>query len=114
MFLIPCGLIKMGWTKFFHPTAFHCTAICIISLFSEITISHGGKLFVSRGFKMRNGAKLRVRQNGKGSIQNNVSVGSNCIIICHDKITIGANTQLAPNVQICEHNHNFRTGDLPL
>ena len=80
MFVISCGLIKMGWTKFFHPTAFQGTAIFMSSPFSEITIRHGGKLSVGRGFKMCDGAKLRVRHNGKCSMQNNISVGSNCMI----------------------------------
>lgn len=57
---------------------------------------------------MRDGAKLRVRKNGKCSIANNVAIGSNCVIVCYDKITIGAKTQLAPNVQIYDHDHDFR------
>ncbi len=108
MFVVPCGLLKVGWTKLFHPKAFHGTVFCMISPFSEMTINYGGKLFVGHGFKMRDGAKLRVRKNGKCSIANEVAIGSNCMIVCYDKIAIGSNTQLAPNVQIYDHDHDFR------
>ncbi len=107
--VIPCGMVKMGWTKLFHPKYFHGTPICMISPLAEISMNYGGQLSVGRGFKMRDGAKLRVRKGAKCFISKRVTIGSNCIITCHKEITIGDHTQLSTNVQIYDHDHDFRT-----
>lgn len=111
VFVVPFGMIKMGWTKLFHPKAFHGTFICMISPFTEISMNRGGRLSIGYGFKMRDGAKLRVRKNAECFISENVSVGSNCVVVCREKIKIGSNTQLAQNVQIYDHDHDFRNAD---
>lgn len=37
----------------------------------------------------------------------NVGIGNRCQIVCHDSITIGDGTILAPGVMIYDHNHKF-------
>ena len=108
MFAIPFGVIKMMWTKLFHIKDFHGSAVCMISPFSEISMDYGAKLSVGKGLKMRDGAKLRVRKGGNCTIGKSVAIGSGSIVTCHEKITIGSRVQLAPNVQIYDHDHDFR------
>ena len=81
--------------------------ISLVSPFSEITIS-GGKLSIGKAFKMRDGAKIRVRKGAECIIGNNVSVNFNNMIACHERVVIGDNVQLSPNVQIYDHDHDFR------
>lgn len=107
---VPCGFAKMALNKLFHPVNFNGPAISLISPFSEITIS-GGKLSIGKAFKMRDGAKIRVRKGTECIIGNNVSVNSNNMIACHEKVVIGDNVQLSPNVQIYDHDHDFRAKD---
>ena len=104
---LPTGVIKMVLNKFFHPIAFSGPLISLVSPFSEITIT-GGKLSIGGMFKMRDGAKIRVRKGAECIIGNNVSVNSNNMIACHERIVIGDNVQLSPNVQIYDHDHDFR------
>ena len=104
---VPCGFVKMTLNKLFHPTNFKGPVISLVSPFSEITIS-GGKLSIGKAFKMRDGAKIRVRKGAECIIGNNVSVNSNNMIACHERIIIGDNVQLSPNVQIYDHDHDFR------
>ena len=104
---VPCGFAKMALNKLFHPVNFNGPAICLISPFSEITIS-GGKLSIGKAFKMRDGAKIRVRKGAECIIGNKVSVNSNNMIACHERVVIGDNVQLSPNVQIYDHDHDFR------
>lgn len=104
---VPCGFAKMALNKLFHPVNFKGPAISLVSPFSEITIS-GGKLSIGKAFKMRDGAKIRVRKGAECIIGNNVSVNSNNVIACHEKVVIGDNVQLSPNVQIYDHDHDFR------
>ena len=103
----PCGILKMTLNKLFHPVNFKGPLVCLVSPFSEITIT-GGKLFIGKGFKMRDGAKIRVRKGAECVIGNNSSVNSNNMIACHERIIIGDNVQLSPNVQIYDHDHDFR------
>ncbi|WP_290942444.1 acyltransferase [Fibrobacter sp.] len=104
---VPCGFLKMALNKLFHPVNFKGPIISLVSPFSEITIS-GGKLYIGQNFKMRDGAKIRVRKGAECVIGNNTSVNSNNMIACHEKIIIGNDVQLSPNVQIYDHDHDFR------
>lgn len=108
MACVPYGAIKMGITKLFHLKAFHGPVICLISPFTEITMDSNATLQIGDKFKMRDGAKVRVRKGATCNIGNNVSMNSNDIIICHESITIGDDCQLSPNVQIYDHDHDYR------
>ncbi len=106
--VVPCGVIKMCWTKLFHMSDFHGSPVCMISPHTEITVDKGAKLSIGKMFKMRDGAKIRVRKGAECVIGNNTSVNSNNMIVCHDKVVIGDGVELSPNVQIYDHDHDFR------
>ena len=55
---VPCGMIKMGWTKLCHPATFSGPIISLVSPLTEITMDRGAKLKIGKNFKMRDGAKL--------------------------------------------------------
>ena len=105
--VVPTGALKMGFAKLFHPKSFHGPALCMVSPHSEITLN-GGRLSIGSGFKMRDGAKLRVRKGAECVLGKNVSLNSNDMIVCHEKIILGDNIQLSPNVQIYDHDHDYR------
>lgn len=63
----------------------------MISPFTEISMEYGSKLKIGNGFKMRDGAKVRVRKNAELIIGRNTSVNSNNVIACHESIVIGNN-----------------------
>lgn len=106
--VVPCGAIKMCWTKLFHMSGFHGSPVCMISPHTEITVDKGAKLSIGRMFKMRDGAKIRVRKGAECVIGNNTSVNSNNMIVCHEKIVIGDGVEFSPNVQIYDHDHDYR------
>lgn len=105
---VPCGIIKMAWTKLFHFSSFSGPVISLVSPHTEITMENGSELRIGRNFKMRDGAKIRVRKGAKCIIGNNTSINSNNMIACHERIEIGDDVQLSPNVQIYDHDHDFR------
>lgn len=98
----------MGLIKLFHYNDFKAPLTSLISPLTEITLDKGAKLSIGNGFKMRDGAKLRIRKNAECIIGSNTSVNSNNMIACHEKIIIGNNVQLSPNVQIYDHDHDFK------
>lgn len=105
---VPCGAIKMAWTKLWHFSSFSGPVIGLVSPYTEITMDNGAELRIGKNFKMRDGAKIRVRKGAVCIIGNNSSVNSNNIIACHERIEIGDDVQLSPNVQIYDHDHDFR------
>lgn len=105
---VPCGMIKMAWTKLWHFSSFSGPIISLVSPHTEITMERGAELRIGRNFKMRDGAKIRVRKGAKCIIGKNSSINSYNMIACHEYIEIGDDVQLSPNVQIYDHDHDFR------
>lgn len=105
---VPCGMMKMAWTKLFHFGTFSGPLICLVSPYTEITMDSGAELRIGKKFKMRDGAKIRVRKGAVCTIGNNSSINSYNMIVCHERIEIGNDVQLSPNVQIYDHDHDFR------
>lgn len=105
---VPCGIIKMAWTKLWHFASFSGPLVCLVSPHTEITMDRGSELRIGQKFKMREGAKIRVRKGAVCVIGNNSSVNSNNMIVCRERIEIGNDVQLSPNVQIYDHDHDFR------
>lgn len=106
---VPCGILKMAWTKLFHIKSFSGPIISLISPHTEITLDNGAELRIGSNFKMRDGSKIRVRKGAVCKLGKNVSVNSNNMIVCHESVEIGDNVQLSSNVQIYDHDHDFRT-----
>lgn len=107
-YCVPFGMIKMTLIKIFHIKDFKGPRISMVSPMTEITLDRGGKLEIGENFKMRDGAKIRVRKEAVCKIGKNVSVNCNNMIACREKIIIGDDVQLGPNVQIYDHDHDFR------
>ena len=107
-YCVPCGILKILWLKCFHMKSFKGPKLSMISPFTEITLDRGGKLEVGEKFKMRDGAKIRVRKGAICKIGRNSSVNCNNMIVCREKILIGNDVQFSPNVQIYDHDHDFR------
>lgn len=105
---MPCGVLKMVWTKLFHIGSFSGPIISLVSPHTEITMESGAELRIGKKFKLRDGAKIRVRKGSVCIIGNNCSVNSNNMIVCRESIEIGDDVQFSPNVQIYDHDHDYR------
>lgn len=106
-FCVPFGIIKTGLLKITKGSDFKISGLSMISPHTEITLDRGGSLEIGSNFKMRDGAKIRVRKNAECKLGSNVSLNSFNMIACHEKIIIGDDCQLSPNVQIYDHDHDF-------
>lgn len=106
--VVPFGFFKILFTKVFHLKGFKAHVFCMISPWSEISLDYGGHLSIGKRLKMRDGAKIRVRKNAQCKIGEDFTIGTNCIVACRSKIIIGSKVLLSPNVQIYDHDHDFR------
>lgn len=108
LYCVPCGIFKTMILSITHRGRFKGPIISLISPLTEITLDKDGTLQIGERFKMRDGAKIRVRSGAVCKIGKNTSVNCNNLIVCHEKITIGNDVQFSPNVQIYDHDHDFR------
>ena len=104
----PTGAVKMGLLKLLHGRKFSGPAVCQISPGTEITMDPGAELHIGPGFKMRPGAVLRVRKGAVCRMGKNVSLNTNNMLACQVGVTLGDDVILSPNVQIYDHDHDYR------
>lgn len=108
MLTIPYGYIKLGAIKILHNKRIVFGKLPRISLNTEITLERGAKFVVGDKLNMRGTSRIRVRDSAKLTIGNNAYININSMIACHEKIEIGNDVQFGPNVQIYDHDHDFR------
>lgn len=80
----------------------------ITSPLTEITVDKKAKLDVGKNLKMRSGSKIRVRQFAEVKIGSNFSMSNNSVLTAHQSIKIGNDVILGPNVQIYDHDHDYK------
>ena len=102
------SLFRFLLIKIFHPKNFKFTICNLISPFTEIEINKDAKLSLGKMVRIRSGSKVRVRNGAELKIGDNSSLNHGCMLISHEKITIGKNVQLGPNVLIFDHDHDYR------
>lgn len=90
---------------------FKFTLINLISPFTTIEIGKKAKLKLGKFVKIRSGSKVILRKGAEITIGNNTGLNYRCMIIAHEKIRIGHNVQIGPNVLIYDHDHDFRKKD---
>ncbi|WHY90993.1 acyltransferase [Neobacillus cucumis] len=66
------------------------------------------KINIGKFVFIRKNASIRIDFEGVLNIGNNVFINDNCNINCVNRITIGKNTKIAPNVCINDHDHNYK------
>ncbi len=105
---VPAGMIKIMLNRIIHGRRFMASMVCAVSPFTEFTIDKSARVRLGKRFRMRGGARIRVRRNGTLSIGNNVSINHNCMVVCHDNITIEDDVQFGPGVLIYDHDHDYK------
>lgn len=106
-----CGMIsicKFGLLKIEKGRNFNCKLVNLVSPLTEVTIDKGGYLYIGTRFRMRSGAKIRVRKNANVSIGENFSMSNNCVITAWERIDIGDNVQFGPGVLVYDQDHDLK------
>lgn len=76
---------------------------------SKIEIfNKNAKVNIGRFVFIRKNASIRLDFDGELNIEEKVFINDNCNINCVNKISIGKNTKIAPNVSINDHDHNYK------
>ncbi len=72
-----------------------------------IRARNGGRVIIGDNVKVSEDTVISVLNGGLLEIGDNVGIGRDCDIVCHNKISIGNGTLLAPRVMIFDHDHVF-------
>jgi acetyltransferase-like isoleucine patch superfamily enzyme len=89
-----------------HATIFFLQGNSHIEVFHKKAKVHIGKFVF-----IRKNTSIRVDHDGELVISDKVFINNNCTINCVNKITIGSQTKIAPNVCINDHDHNFKNSN---
>lgn len=77
-----------------------------VRLRGQASLSQNGRLRFGRKTTVLPGTVFTAR-GGQIELGDRVFFNRNCIVACHQKITIGAQTFFGPNVLIYDHDHLF-------
>lgn len=105
------SLIKFCFIKMFHFKRFKFTAYNLFSPFTEIDLGKKSTLKLGKFVRARSGAKIKVRDKAFVEIGENTSFNHGCMIISHERVSIGDDVQFGPNVLIYDHDHDYRIKD---
>ena len=104
---VPTGIIKALINNLIHGS--YISPIAAISPMAEVTIDRGTKrVTIADHFRMREGARIRVRTGASLAIGKNVFINHGCIIVSRERVVIGDDVQFGPNVMIYDHDHDYR------
>ena len=77
---------------------------------AEANLYKDAKVIIGKGVRIDKGARVACTSNAFLEIEDSVSIGANNFVICRERIKIGKNTILGPNVLIYDHDHKINTG----
>lgn len=101
------SFIKFFFIKLFHWKSFSYKPIERFSPNVVIELGKTAKLLLGNKVRIHSGSKIKVRNGANCNIEDNVKMNYNCIVVCHNSITIGAETEFGPSVYVYDHDHKF-------
>ncbi len=78
-----------------------------LSLSTKIVISSNGIINIKKGLHTKRNVTLQ-SDGGYLEIGESVFLNEACIVVSREKITIGNNCSIGPNVMIYDHDHNYK------
>ncbi|WP_459500037.1 acyltransferase [Bacillus sp. C1] len=102
------GILRGSFYKIIYFRNINCS-IFSLQANSRIEIfNKKAKVNIGKFVFIRKNASFRIDFNGVLNIGEKVFINDNCNINCVNKVSIGRNTKIAPNVCINDHDHNYK------
>lgn len=95
------SLISLGAFSFKFPIRFCKNA--------SVECGNGGKVILGKHVSLNRDAHLYVTNQGVLKIGSYTGIGDHNVIVAREKIEIGDNVMIGPNVEIYDHDHVFKT-----
>lgn len=108
IFCIAYSLLRFCIIKLFHIKDFKFYILNLISPFVDISIGRKATLILGKMVRIQSGSKIKIKSGAYVSMGNNTCINHGCMIVSHEKITIGHDVRFGPNVLIYDHDHDFK------
>lgn len=102
--------VRLGIYKLFNWSNLKINFIERISPNVVLEFNRGSKVTLGKQVRIHSECKIKVRKGAELFIGDNMKMNYNCIIACHDNITIGEGTEFGPSVYLFDHDHDYRAG----
>lgn len=83
-------------------------AIFRIPISTEIQLAKSCNALIEK-IAINKNTSIRVRENATLILKKGTSINNGTVITCRDKIVIGNDVLIGPNVMIFDHDHNYKT-----
>ncbi len=105
---IACGMVKAALISVFSGGKIKYKNPIRLNAGARFSVRTGGKIILGKHVSLNHNARLGVTENACMEIGSFTSVGDNNVIVAREKISIGNNVMIGPNVCIYDHNHIFK------
>lgn len=99
--------IKFLFLKLAYGSRFCYKGIQRFSPITEISLSPKAYLKLGNKVRAHTGTRIKVRDNAKIVIGNDVAFNYNCLMVAHERIEIGDGCEIGPGVLFYDHDHDF-------
>ena len=69
--------------------------------------NRGSHVKIGKMVRVHSGCKLKARGGSALTLEAGVKLNYNCMLICHDSISIGSGTVFGPSVLVYDHDHDY-------
>lgn len=107
--IILYNFFRLPFIKLLSGLSIKTRCVQIISPFSKIETNEKGKVVIDGRLHSEPGSFLSAK-TGVLSIEGDVYINRNSMIVCRKKISIGDGTTIGPNVLIYDHDHDVING----
>lgn len=104
------SMVRLGILKLFHFNGVFFSLLERLSPNVVLEVNKNAKLYLGKKVRIHSGSKLKVRPCANLTIEDNVELNYNNIIVCRNNISIGQGTAFGPSVCIYDHDHDYKAG----
>ena len=104
------SLLRLLVLKCFHGGKIRFGHVERISPNVVIEMNRNARMVLGDKVRVHSGSKLKVRDHAELTIGSNVRMNYNCIVVCHERITIGERSEFGPSVYLYDHDHDYAAG----
>lgn len=109
--LIIYNIVRFSFIKLVTSAKIDVDKKILLSSKVKIKLSKNSKLKIGAIFIARENVNIEVCENAYLSLGKNSFLNKNCEVVAREKIIIGDNTGIGPNVLIYDNDHDFRKKD---
>lgn len=107
IYRLACNIIRFGYMKCRYNSRFHSSPFQRFSNSAAIRLYGRSECKFGRNIDLAKDVDIQVHGNGTLDIGERTYMNRQCMISCHNRVSIGAGCMFGPGVRIFDNNHKF-------